>query len=281
MKKTIIAIVFVVMFALPIGLIVWLSSGEMKQYEHNTDFNIEPFAYGEIDMVTRKDMEEYFILEGKFVSEGFIFEEIGDVGTKTIKALVAPGDEVKKGDAIIEIGKNTYYCQHNGIVVELSTFGKAFLKLENIDKLMFEFAIDNSMKIDPDKEYKTENGSVAKLSFISNVIENGKRIARLSINGGDYLLGQEMKLKLLTGKVFESVLVVKTESVYQKDKDGPYYVRTTDSSGYVLTEVEVKIGYKNEEYICITGVPEDTCCDMGYGSLFFSNPKNNSNESGD
>ena len=63
------------------------------------------------------------------------------------------------------------------------------------------------------------------------------------------------------------MLVIDASCVYQKSESGPHYVRILDAFGYFEKEIEVEIGFENDDVVSVLNIEEGTVCDSGYKSL--------------
>ncbi len=84
---------------------------------------------------------------------------------------------------------------------------------------------------------------------------------------GTFLYGETVEFEIPTGTVYTDVLAVDKDCVYQKEPDGPYFIRRVSDDGRVIEEVEVETGISNKEMITITGVEEGWYADPGYAKL--------------
>lgn len=100
------------------------------------------------------------------------------------------------------------------------------------------------------------------------MIEEGKFKVWLSIADKHAIYGKSVNgYELYTGVVYKKALVVPIGCVYSMD--GNSYIRTVDENGIYISDIEVKTGFANDEFICISGdgVEEGMYCDTGYAKV--------------
>ncbi|HAL73561.1 MAG TPA: hypothetical protein DCM45_00540 [Clostridiales bacterium] len=79
-------------------------------------------------------------------------------------------------------------------------------------------------------------------------------------------------MKLYTGRVFANALIIDSHCLFHIDNDDrAWYVRTVDSNGNFIDFVRVEVGYRSDDYATISGIPEGTLCDNGYGKIMGEN----------
>lgn len=97
-------------------------------------------------------------------------------------------------------------------------------------------------------------------------------LVRFSTDSDSYRYGQAVEgLELQTERVFNQVLTVRSDAVYQKDagEDAPWYVRLVEADGTFIQEVEVQVSYSSGNQVCISSdnVSESSFFDAGYKAL--------------
>ena len=86
------------------------------------------------------------------------------------------------------------------------------------------------------------------------MIEEGKFKVWLSIADKHAIYGKSVNgYELYTGVIYKKALVVPIGCVYSMD--GNSYIRTVDENGIYKSDIEVKTGFANDEFICIRQSP--------------------------
>ena len=85
----------------------------------------------------------------------------------------------------------------------------------------------------------------------------------------------EQDLRLYTGRIYRSVLMLDADCVYQKEsgEEQPWYVRQVTPEGTFLREIEVCVGYRDGSRVCVTRIEEGTWYDAGYKALMAGDSK--------
>ena len=62
------------------------------------------------------------------------------------------------------------------------------------------------------------------------------------------------------------MLVLPLDCVYQKTpgEDEPWFVRQVTEDGFLIAEIEVKIGYSDNDFAVVNGIEEGQYFDSGY-----------------
>lgn len=272
MKKKLIITLAIILMALPLSLIAIITYLEMEEYKPQVAHTIGQGAYGELKGVIRGDIEEALSLKGTITSREHAFIDVSNKGFGLVKTLVNVGDEVKKGEVLLYINDKALASSVDGIVEEINVGGdKGYVKLLNLSSLTFVSYSKEMEKLEVGKEYSLEEGGTATLTYLSNAWEEQGRKGYFTLSGDGFIYGESKELRIKTGVGHSGVLMVDKDCVYQKEKEGPYYLRRMESSGKPLGEIEVKVGMDNGEYITITGAEEGWYCDSGYGKFMKSN----------
>lgn len=231
----------------------------MQQYAiKQENWVVNEKAYGDIWEVERITFEDIVDLEGEFVpykTQIIYFNE-----EKIDELYVKEGDEVSREEKIAKGKEQTYYSKWNGRVKEIN-FNEQYIMLEEVDKLLFEcYVKEGEVSLIKDK-METEEGCELKLqSKFNTYTEEG--IKMRFVVEGDFRCGEKMTFKAYTGTIYEEVLAVFSDCVYERD--GVSYVRIVDENNNFLEEKEVKTGRKFQDNIIVSGIDEGTKCDSGY-----------------
>lgn len=268
--KLCIGLFFTVMLILPLVMMFKLSEQEMSKYNVNTTFDFKEAAYGDPKCVTREDVKLYYTVSGTVTSNTYKYIKFAEEENAEIMTAVSVGDEVFNGEVVAHIGNKEIKSDCNGIVEDIALGAGGYIKIRSFDNLQLTCLsdIETVNKIKNCKTLQLEDGRKVKVDSVSNIIENNQVKIVFSIDNIDYLYGQEIQdLKLYTGKVYTDVLIVDKDCVYQKQKNGPYFVREVDENGYFLKETEVEIGFETEDVVSVLNIKEGTFCDSGYKDL--------------
>jgi len=273
MMRKVIPVIIGFLFISPLILITTLTYTEIKSYEPLPEYNITAKAYGEIDSVFRGDIEEIVEISGKFISEDYIYYDFVYGDSDFIKIHSKEGSEVKKEDILIEVGDKKYTSTYNGIVEEIIyTSGKGYVKILNIENIVFEVLIPASLinLFNVDK-LETETKESIKSIYTSEIIASGKIRTIFEIISSEdyrkYYYGQISTFRVYTGRTLENVLLVDKNSIYQKQLNGPYFVREVTSEGDFIYEREVLTGIQNLNSITVVGIEEGAYVDKGYAEF--------------
>ena len=252
---------FILIYLLPIGIIIYLSETEMDSYRSNEELDIVEKAYGEIFQVERSDMKESLSVNAVGISNKIYY--ISSEGKDTIWK-VKEGDEIFENQAVGYNADKIIKSKYNGTVLQIN---EKYIKLESLEDIcLVTYIADDQVKFFQNK-LQDEVGNKVKNIQISNRIEDGKVKVQFTLENNAYKYGQEVnELELFTGVVYENVLAIRKSCIYQKE-DGLYYVRVVDMYGNYLGEQNVQIGFEGEEMICVTGLEEGTWCDGGYSAF--------------
>lgn len=217
-------------------------------------------AYGDIWEVERTTFEDIVDLEGEFVP--YKTQLIYFHGEQLEELYVKEGDEVSHNEKIAKAKEQTYYSKWNGRVKEIN-FTEQYIMIEDMDKLLFECYVKKGDVLLIQNKMETEEGYELKLKSKFNFYTEDGIKMRFAVKGDlDFQCGEKMNFKAYTGKVYEDVLTVFSECVYERD--GVSYVRILDENDNFLEEKEVKTGRRFQDKMIVSGIEEGTRCDSGY-----------------
>lgn len=271
-------VIFIIFLLLcPLGLIYQISQAEMEQYTVPELPRLTETAYGEVVQPIRTDINESISVSGIFVSRTYAYQELQYYDNSQIRWEVSAGDEVHEGDWLGNYSGQGVLAQYTGVIEEISSFGsKGYIQYQLFSPVELSCNVDDTVITilkRPNQELKLEDGTAVAVSFLSNrKNEDGTTQVRFFINGGSYSYGETVKnFEILTGRVFEQVLAVSADAVYQK-KEGaqePWYVRLVTEDGVYLEEAEVEVGYSSGNIVSISGekVSENSYLDKGYKAI--------------
>ncbi|MGI6362509.1 MAG: hypothetical protein ACOX21_01770 [Bacillota bacterium] len=271
--KIFITFLLLTLLVAPVVLIYCISQGEMAQYKPSSVPRIGEQAYGEILPVFVMDMQETVTLSGVVVSNETIFIELPKKASE-IRFIVNAGDVVIEGDVIGYLGGEPFIAEKSGYIEKIDSWSAdPYIQMQSLDNLALSCSVSSIQAKQLTREgakLMTADGMELRLIKQGKVEDMEGRVEYLfSFSGGGFNLGHTIEqLIVKTGLVYQEALVVNKKCVYQLEDGGPYFVRTVDESGKYIAQVEVEIGYSNDEYICINGISVGTLCDSGYGLLF-------------
>lgn len=273
--KTIAVVVFFILFgSMPVLVMLMLSQKEMSQYNSNDIYQFKEAAYGAPCMVMRQDIQQYYKVSGIVTSDTYRYMNIENNLDKEIRTSVSVGDEIAKDEIIGYVGDKEIVSLYNGIVEEISTYGNAYIKVRSLEErtLTCMVDIDKSAKLKASNDLQLEDGRKVTVKSVSNIAEGNQVKVVFAIENIEYLYGQSIEeLKIYTGKVYEDVLVLDASCVYQKSETSSHFVRILDDYGYFVEEIEVQIGFENDDVVSVLNMDEGTICDSGYKSLLSYN----------
>ncbi len=274
LRNIVVGFIFIILIAMPIILMVSLSEKEMSQYTSNNVYQFKEAAYGTPCSVMRQDIKQYYEISGIVTSDTYRYMNIENNSDEEIRAFVSVGDEIVKDEIIGYVGDKEILSVYNGIVEEISVYGDAYIKVRSLEELTLTCMvdIDKASKLKSNSDLYLEDGRKVTVKNVSNIAEGDQVKVIFAIEDIEYLYGQSVEdLRIYTGKVYEDVLVIDASCVYQKSQTGPYFVRILDDYGYFVEEIEVEIGFQNEDVFSVLNIDEGTLCDSGYKSLLSYN----------
>ncbi len=263
MKKYFLAIICVLIYCLPLGAVVYISDQEKQKYVEDEDFDFDISSYGEVKPVERRDISEYYVVNAEVVS---IEEQSIELGSNA-KVLCNINDEIEKEQAIAFDRNTEVKADFDGIITDISYGEAVTIKYYDFSRLALEtYLPEDKYDLISSKDLQDENGNKIALIKKSKILKDGMFRVILSVpEGTDVMYGKQLEsFKLYTGVEYSNALVVDKDCVYQNDKE--YYVRKVDESGVFIGDYQVKVGFSDEKYICISGdeICEGDYCDSGY-----------------
>lgn len=277
-KKLLQGLFWLVLLALlvaPLGLIWKISGEEMKAYEPPVPPTLKQTAYGELMQAHRWDVADYLTVSGTWVSDELVYQELDCWNPWIIRWRVEPGAEIQEGQILGTYMDKDVVAKHSGILLEInaSSGENAYLCIQDLEADALECRMDKDTlgKLKNARELRTEEGNAVSLAFASRVPDgNGAYTVRLNVEGTAHILGEtEKNLVLLTGQVYRDALVLDARCVYQKQPGAsePWYARKVQADGTLLGEVEIKIGFRIGNLVCVSGVSEGEWFDSGYQAV--------------
>lgn len=262
-------IILVAALVAPVGILYYISEEEQAQYQPDFIPTVEEMAYGEIVDIRRRDMSETITLSGTVVSVSEFFVELKVKDPYALRFMVSVGDVIHPGDLIAYNGDKEILSEAYGMIREISLGSDSYLRMASLEDLALECYVKQSQRktlLRSSLELRDEDG--ANLTFLSadEIYSDGNTTrVLLRYDKEDLCYGQTFEdLMLTTGRVYSDALVVEERCVYQKSGSEGYYLRIVDEEGKFISEAEVKLGYSDGTYVCVSGVDEGMLCDSGY-----------------
>lgn len=258
----------------PLVAIFMLSKEEVKQYMPQPVPPLVEKAYGEIFTVKRMDISENIAISGTFVSARIFFMELPKLKNPySARMLVASGDEIDEGQIIgySDDLKTEIRATSSGIVQSINLGTTPYITLESTEDVMLDCRVDDitlSVLRREGLQLTTQQDEEVKILTVSKTLdENGRTAVLFSVPNGVY--GQKVEnLRLQTGRVFYQTLAIDARCLFQLIGDvKSWYVRTVDANGNFLEDIKIEKSYTSGDYVAISGVPEGTRCDSGYGRI--------------
>ena len=259
----------------PIGLICEISNREKQQYAVPTPPKFVETAFGAIVASERRDMEESVSASGVFQSFTYEYMELKQKDPSQIRWLVCEGDEIQTGQILGTYRGAEVLATCTGLITQMQTYSStnAFIKVQQANPVVLVCDVSPSVLISLKlaKELKTADGEAAELVYAATIRNSdGSTRVHLQIDSEAYFLNQSVEeMYFYTGNSYTQALVLPKDCLYQKvaGEDELWYVRQVTEDGVFLAEVEVKIGYLNQEYVCVTGITEGQYFDAGYAQF--------------
>lgn len=265
----------VALLVAPIGLIYEISNREMQQYAAHTPPKFVETSFGSIVASERRDMKESISLSGVFQSFTYKYMDLKQNDPSQIRWLISEGDEIQTGQTLGTYKGSKVVATCSGLVTQMQVYSStnAFLKVQQAKPVVLVCDVSPAtlLSLKFAKELTTHNGEAAQLVYAASIRNSdGTTRIHIQIESESYFLNQSVKeLYLYTGNTYSQALVLLKDCLYQKvaGEGEPWYVRQVTSDGVFVAEVEVKIGYSDQNYVCITGITEGQYFDAGYAQF--------------
>lgn len=265
---------FAALFLAPVGILWKISQAEQQQYLPASDVVLEDLAYGEIKQITRMDIPETITVSGNVVSTATEFMELGKIkDTSYLRMVIENGQIVQEGDVIAYNNGEPILADKSGIVKSYQLGADSYVWLQSLADLALRIEVSEDSVLSTLQQegiaLTDADGVVYRVLEIEpTMTQAGNAVVLLRCEGKPLVYGQRYEnLTLQTGRVFQQALVVEKDCVYTPAGSDKTYIREVDAYGKYLQEVEVKTGYRNADFICVSGVREGTFCDSGYKAV--------------
>jgi hypothetical protein len=255
---------------MPVVFISYISYIEMQEYKPKYNYTVTSSSYGSpVEILRHTTLEEKILVSGHFISTEYIFADINNLSYSNFKRIADINQEIARGEILAYNRNIPVYSPVNGLVLDIQIFDKTgYFKILSWEHLIFEAFVSSSFsKLEINKPYQISESITLTLVYLSNAVTSEGRKAQFKVEGGQFLYGQETVFEIPTGVIYSDVLAVPSNAVYQKEVNGPFFIRRVEKNGNVLEEVQVKLGISDGSFITITGVKEGWYCDPGYSSL--------------
>ena len=273
-SKCIFWVLILALLLSPLALIYELSNREMEQYKMPDPPQFVQTSYGTVVQAERRDMAETESVSGKFISQGFAYQELDYKTPSKIRWTVKVGSEVQEGQVLGTYEGNEILSQYTGILRATNAYGdEPYLEVELLSPLVMECYVSQKTlrTLQRAKELTTADGDAVSIQYVSVIPNAGGNVRiLLSIDSDYYYYGETVEnLVLKTGYQYLSALVLPKNALYQKvqGEDEPWYVYKVDASGKAIGETEVTVGYSDGSFVCVSGIEAGEWFDTGYGAI--------------
>lgn len=268
------ALLFCVLLLLPLGLIYFVTQAEMRRYAVADVPSVTLRSYGAPSQVVRRDVAEYVVVSGQYISNRRFFMELPALNRQyEARWQVREGDYIEAGDVIgwTADGKEEIVATVSGFLVEIHLGQNSYLVLEDVEDLAFSCDVSAKtlrLLTSAAATLTDESGAPVELLDVSKR-ENPDGTTTLLLRMQDGAYGRvDHGAKLFTGLVYTRALVVNRKCLFHLSGDtSRWYVRVVTENGEVVGNAEVKIGFAAEDMVCVTGVEEGVWLDSGYAAI--------------
>lgn len=262
-KNFLIFLICILVYCIPLGAVIVISNSEIKKYDEDVDFDMAITAYGGIEQVMKMDIREYYPVDVQVTS----IEEFAITCSSEASISCEIGEEIHKNQILANDKGNIIKADFNGYISNIDyNENQTIIKYNDFNKLVYEAYVDEDKFADFNaNKFFNDDGKKITVIEKSNMIEEGKFKVWMTIPDKGAVYGKTIEdYELYIGTIYKNALVVAKDCVYSVDDK--HYIRTVDENGLFLRDVEVNVGFENNEFICINGdgIEEGVCCDSGY-----------------
>ena len=271
-KKLLTGLFWLLIIALliaPLALIVQISQEEMQEFATPSAPVLQEVAIGGIYKSASDSVSESFKVSGTFISGADGYMELDYETVKDARWYVSTGSEIQVGMVIGSANGEDIVATMDGIVRQMNiSAGDCFIKLELFTPVLLEARVDaGTLSILRNSQNLTVGSEKAKvtLAFASRQQNSdGTTDVLLAIDSDEYTYGQTVSaLYIYTGRVFDDVVRIDAQCVYQKGGE-EWYVRQVTEAGIFVREVEVEVIYFDGVNYYVTGIGAEQYFDSGY-----------------
>lgn len=271
MKKgmtILLALVMLVMLAVPVGVLAYISRLEQEQYRPEEPVVLEELAYGAPEQPIRMELKESVTLSGQVVSTKILYEELALENAYDLRLQIQSGQVLQEGDVIGIYNGEPVTTKTAGLVRSVNLGSKPYIELYDLNSLAIECSLDaDQLKVLRRSSLALSDNGGHSYELLRLEDRTANATALLSCPEVELLYGQQLSLSLFTGRNYPDSLMISKNCVYSTDGGSSWYVRTVDAEGHILEEIQVQVGYEMGNMVCISGIDENTYCDSGYGAV--------------
>ena len=270
--KALFWLLIIALLVLPLGLIYQISLSEMEEYTPSDSPVIRQVSIGTPVKAYRTDIKLYESVSGSFTSTEVAFMELEYKKPYEIRWIVSYGDEIEVGQVLGYYYGEEVISTVEGIISNINTSAaEPYLMVDCYTPLVLECAVKDEI-LSPLKQFADRltlvDGTKVGLTHVARTKNlDGTTTVRLTLDReGDTYGDRAENLTVYLGTGYPNVLVLPLDCVYQKvaGEDEPWYIRQVTEDGFLIGEMEVKIGYSDDIIAGINGIEEGQYFDSGY-----------------
>ena len=270
--KALFWIFIIALLVLPLGLIYQISLSEMEEYTPSDSPVIRQVSIGTPVQATRMDIKLCETVSGSFTSTEVAFMELEYKKPYEIRWIVSYGDEIEVGQVLGYYYGEEVISTVEGIISNINTSAaEPYLMVDCYTPLVLECAVGDEV-ISPLKQFADRltltDGTKVEISHIARTKNpDGTTTVQFALDReGDTCGDRAENLTVFLGTGYPNVLVLPLDCVYQKvaGEDEPWYIRQVTEDGFLIAEMEVKIGYSDDDIAVVNGIEEGQYFDSGY-----------------
>lgn len=270
--KALFWLLIIALLVLPLGLIYQISLSEMEEYTPSDSPVIRQVSIGTPVKAYRTDIKLYETVSGSFTSTEVAFMELDYKKPYEIRWIVSYGDEIEVGQVLGYYYGEEVISTVEGIISNINTSAaEPYLMVDCYAPLVLECAVGDEV-MSPLKQFADRltlvDGTKVGLTHVARTKNlDGTTTVRLTLDReGDTYGDRAENLTVYLGTGYPNVLVLPLDCVYQKvaGEDEPWYIRQVTEDGFLIGEMEVKIGYSDDDIAVVSGIEEGQYFDSGY-----------------
>ncbi len=264
-----------VLLILPLGLIFQISRAEMEEYAAPDSPVIRQSSIGAPVQANRTDINLYVTVSGTFTSTSTAFMELEQETPYDIRFIISYGDEVQTGQIIGYYYGEEIISTVDGIVSGIHTTGTTpYLQVDAFLPLVLECNIDDavlsSLRQFPDS-LTLKDGTKVTLEYVAKVKNyDDTTTVRLALEREGDTYGTSIDaLTIYLGVSYPQVLSLPVSCIYQKTvgEEQSWYVRHVTEDGFLISEKQVSISYRDSTTAVVSGIEEGQWFDSGYKAV--------------
>jgi hypothetical protein len=221
------------------------------------------------------DIKMYETVSGSFTSTEVAFMELEYKKPYEIRWIVTYGDEIEVGQVLGYYYGEEVISTVEGIISNINTSAaEPYLMVDCYAPLVLECAVEDEV-LSPLKQFADRltlmDGTKVEISRIARTKNpDGTTTVQFVLDReGDTYGDRAENLTVYLGTGYPNVLVLPLDCVYQKvaGEDEPWYVRQVTEDGFLISEMEVQIGYSDDYIAVVNGIEEGQYFDSGYKNV--------------